>query len=124
MVIITSDHTRPVPSKITMPILLQRIRNVNPNINIKILIATGFHRATTREEMINKFGQTIVDNEEIINHISTDENSLINVGTLPSGGELFLNKLAMETELLIAEGFIEPHFLLDFLVEEKAYYLE
>ncbi|NRV63154.1 nickel-dependent lactate racemase [Clostridium beijerinckii] len=114
MVIITSDHTRPVPSKITMPILLQRIRNVNPNINIKILIATGFHRPTTREEMINKFGQTIVDNEEIINHISTDENSLINVGTLPSGGELFLNKLAMETELLIAEGFIEPHFFAGF----------
>jgi nickel-dependent lactate racemase len=114
MVIITSDHTRPVPSKVTMPILLERIRRVNPNINIKILIATGFHRPTTKEEMINKFGKHIVDNEEIINHVSTDENSLINVGTLPSGGELFLNKLAVETELLIAEGFIEPHFFAGF----------
>jgi len=114
MVIITSDHTRPVPSKVTMPILLERIRRVNPKINIKILIATGFHRPTTKEEMINKFGKHIVDNEEIINHVSTDENSLINVGTLPSGGELFLNKLAVETELLIAEGFIEPHFFAGF----------
>ena len=114
MVIITSDHTRPVPSKITMPILLERIRKVNPNIAIKILIATGFHRPTTKEEMVNKFGQNIVDNEEIINHVSTDESSLINVGTLPSGGKLYLNKLAMETELLIAEGFIEPHFFAGF----------
>ncbi|MVX66613.1 nickel-dependent lactate racemase [Clostridium chromiireducens] len=114
MVIITSDHTRPVPSKITMPILLERVRNVNPSINIKILIATGFHRPTTKEEMINKFGQNIVDNEEIINHVSTDEDSLVSVGILPSGGELFLNKLAMETELLIAEGFIEPHFFAGF----------
>lgn len=114
MVIITSDHTRPVPSKITMPILLKRIRNVNPNINIKILIATGFHRPTTKEEMINKFGKTIAENEEIINHISTDESTLVNVGTLPSGGELYLNKLAMETELLISEGFIEPHFFAGF----------
>jgi nickel-dependent lactate racemase len=114
MVIITSDHTRPVPSKVTMPILLKRIRNINPNINIKILIATGFHRPTTKEEMIDKFGKNIVDNEEIINHVSTDEKSLINVGILPSGGELFLNKLAMETELLIAEGFIEPHFFAGF----------
>lgn len=114
MVIITSDHTRPVPSKITMPILLERIRKVNPDINIKILIATGFHRPTTKEEMINKFGQNIVDNEEIINHVSTDESSLINVGMLPSGGELYLNKLAIETELLIAEGFIEPHFFAGF----------
>ena len=114
MVIITSDHTRPVPSKITMPILLKRIRKVNPNINIKILIATGFHRPTTKEEMINKFGKTIAENEEIINHISTDESPLVNVGTLPSGGELYLNKLAMETELLISEGFIEPHFFAGF----------
>ena len=45
MVIISSDHTRPVPSKIIMPILLRRIRKVNPTINIKILVATGFHRA-------------------------------------------------------------------------------
>ncbi|WP_297417848.1 nickel-dependent lactate racemase [Clostridium sp.] len=114
MVIITSDHTRPVPSKITMPILLKRIRKVNPDIAIKILIATGFHRPTTREEMINKFGQDIVDNEEIINHVSTDKSSLINVGTLPSGGKLYLNKLALETELLISEGFIEPHFFAGF----------
>ncbi len=114
MVIITSDHTRPVPSKITMPILLKRIRKVNPSINIKILIATGFHRPTTKEEMINKFGKTIAENEEIINHISTDESTLVNVGTLPSGGELYLNKLAMETELLISEGFIEPHFFAGF----------
>lgn len=114
MVIITSDHTRPVPSKITMPILLKRIREVNPNINIKILIATGFHRPTTKEEMINKFGKTIAENEQIINHISTDESTLVNVGTLPSGGELYLNKLAMETELLISEGFIEPHFFAGF----------
>lgn len=54
MVIITSDHTRPVPSKVTMPILLKRIRKVNPDIDIKILIATGFHRPDTMEELIHK----------------------------------------------------------------------
>jgi nickel-dependent lactate racemase len=39
---------------------------------------------------------------------------MISAGTLPSGGELLLNKLAMETELLISEGFIEPHFFAGF----------
>ncbi|MGK0466355.1 nickel-dependent lactate racemase [Clostridium sp.] len=114
MVLITSDHTRPVPSKVTLPILLSRIRCVNPGIKITILIATGFHRPTTKEEMISKFGQKIVDNEVIINHVSEDYSSMISVGTLPSGGELLLNKLAMETELLISEGFIEPHFFAGF----------
>lgn len=114
MVIITSDHTRPVPSRVTMPILLKRIRSVNPDIDIKILIATGFHRPDTMEEMIDKFGRGITDHEVIINHLSEDENSVVPVGTLPSGGELWLNKLAMETELLISEGFIEPHFFAGF----------
>ncbi|MGH4120198.1 nickel-dependent lactate racemase [Clostridium sp.] len=114
MVLITSDHTRPVPSKVTLPILLSRIRSVNPEIKITILIATGFHRPTTREEMISKFGQEIVDNEVIINHVSEDYSSMASVGILPSGGELLLNKLAMEAELLISEGFIEPHFFAGF----------
>lgn len=114
MVIITSDHTRPVPSKITMPILLRRIRAVNPDIDIKILIATGFHRATTHEELVNKFGEEIVKNENIIVHNAFDDSTLVKVGTLPSGGELIINKLAVETELLIAEGFIEAHFFAGF----------
>ena len=34
MVIISSDHTRPVPSRVTMPIILRRIRKANPDIKI------------------------------------------------------------------------------------------
>jgi nickel-dependent lactate racemase len=114
MVIITSDHTRPVPSKITLPILLKRIRRINPSIDIKILIATGFHRPTTREEMIDKFGEEIVNNENLINHYSQKKEDQVFIGILPSGGELWINKLAVETELLISEGFIEPHFFAGF----------
>jgi len=114
LVLITSDHTRPVPSKVTLPILLSRIRSANPKIKITILIATGFHRPTTRDEMIDKFGLEIVENEVIINHVSEDYSSMVKVGTLPSGGELLLNKIAMEAELLISEGFIEPHFFAGF----------
>jgi len=114
LVLITSDHTRPVPSKVTLPILLSRIRSANPKISITILIATGFHRPTTREEMIGKFGLGIVENEVIINHVSEDYSNMVHVGTLPSGGELLLNKVAMEAEILISEGFIEPHFFAGF----------
>ena len=63
IVLISSDHTRPVPSHIITPIILRRIRSVNPDARIRILVATGFHRPSTREELINKYGQEIVDNE-------------------------------------------------------------
>lgn len=113
-VIITSDHTRPVPSKIIMPQILQRLRRHAPDIDITILVATGFHRATTEAELIAKLGENIVRNEKIIVHDSGDDSMLCEAGTLPSGGKLILNKLAMETELLVAEGFIEPHFFAGF----------
>ena len=47
VVLVTSDHTRAVPSKLTLPILLEEIRSGNPDADITILIATGLHRATT-----------------------------------------------------------------------------
>ena len=55
-VIIASDHTRPVPSRILMPQLLERLRRGSPGIDVTILIATGFHRGTTRRELVEKFG--------------------------------------------------------------------
>ena len=45
--IITSDHTRPMPSRITMPLLLSEIRRGNPAADISILVATGTHRAAS-----------------------------------------------------------------------------
>ena len=109
IVIISSDHTRPVPSKIITPILLRRIRSVQPDANIKILVATGFHRPSTHEELVDKYGQEIVDKEQIAMHISTDDSAMVKVGTLPSGGECIVNRVAAEADLLISQGFIEPH---------------
>lgn len=110
VVILASDHTRPVPSKIIIPLMLQKIRKGNPGADVTILIATGSHRGTTHEELVQKFGEEIVKNEKILVHDCVDEQNLVSVGTLPSGGELILNKLAVEADLLVSEGFIEPHF--------------
>ncbi len=113
IVIIASDHTRPVPSKIIMPVLLREIRKGNPAADITILIATGCHRGTTREELAAKFGEEFVAKEKIIVH-DCDESEVVCLGTLPSGGKLILNKLAIDADLLVAEGFIEPHFFAGF----------
>lgn len=110
VVIIASDHTRPVPSKIIMPLMLAEIRRGNPGANITILIATGCHRGTTKQELVSKFGQEIVEKETIYVHDCDEREKLVRIGTLPSGGECEINSLAIEADLLVAEGFIEPHF--------------
>lgn len=114
VVIISSDHTRPVPSQVTMPVLLAEIRRGNPAAEVTILVATGYHRAPTEAELRQKYGDNIVDEENIVIHNACEESSLVNIGILPSGGELIVNKLAMEADLLVAEGFIEPHFFAGF----------
>ncbi|MBW8382519.1 MAG: nickel-dependent lactate racemase, partial [Youngiibacter sp.] len=110
VVVIASDHTRPVPSKVIMPLMLEEIRKGNPDADITILISTGCHRGTTEAELLSKFGPEIMATEKIYVHDCDDESMLINIGTLPSGGELIINKLAIEADLLVSEGFIEPHF--------------
>ena len=114
IVIISSDHTRPVPSHITMPLLLEEIRKFNKEVKITILIATGMHRPTTHEELVDKYGQKIVDEETIIVHSAYEDENMVFLGILPSGGELWVNKLVSEADLLISEGFIEPHFFAGF----------
>lgn len=114
IVIIASDHTRPVPSKIIIPQMLSEIRKGNPNADITILIATGCHRGTTKQELINKFGEEIVANEKIYVHDCDEKEKLLNIGVLPSGGQCEVNKIAIEADLLVAEGFIEPHFFAGF----------
>jgi lactate racemase len=120
IVIIASDHTRPVPTKIIAPQLLAEIRKGNPDADIAFLIATGFHRATTKEELLDKFGPEMLKNEKIVIHDCRDEASMINAGRLPSGGDLVINKMAMEADLLLAEGFIEPHLFAGFSGARKS----
>jgi nickel-dependent lactate racemase len=113
VVLIASDHTRPVPSKIIVPRMLDRIRRGNPHAAITILVATGCHRESTRAELEGKFGPELLARERVVIH-DCDSPDLVNIGKLPSGGDLVLNRLAVEADLLIAEGFIEPHFFAGF----------
>jgi len=114
IVLVTSDHTRAVPSKITLPILLDEIRQGSPDAEIVILVATGLHRPTTVEEQRKMFGDVIVDNEKIVVNNAFKPEEFVNLGTLPSGAEFCVNKLAVECDLLVTEGFIEPHFFAGF----------
>ncbi|MBE6591854.1 MAG: nickel-dependent lactate racemase [Ruminococcaceae bacterium] len=119
VVIISSDHTRPVPSKIIMPCILKELRSYEPSCNITILIATGCHRKTTTEELIERYGKEIVDTVPIVVH-DCDDPECVDMGTLPSGNRFFLNKTAAQADLLVAEGFIEPHFFAGFSGGRKA----
>ena len=115
-VIIISDHTRPVPSKDILPNMIRELREGSPEIKITLLVSTGFHRPTTIEELRNKLGDELYEEfkDNIIVHDAHDPSRNVKVGSLPSGPDCIIDKVAMDTQLLISEGFIEPHFFAGF----------
>ena len=113
-VIIISDHTRPVPSKDILPEMFAELEAGSPGIGIALLVATGFHRPTTTAELEAKLGEDILKRVKIVLHDSRNAASNVKIGTLPSGAPCVIDKVAADAELLISEGFIEPHFFAGF----------
>lgn len=110
--LIISDHTRPVPSRAILPPMLEALRKGNPDIEITLLVATGCHRLTTAAELTAKLGPEIAQRERIVVHDCDADNR--EIGVLPSGAPLVIDNLAADADLLVAEGFIEPHFFAGF----------
>ena len=112
--IIISDHTRPVPSRDILPNMLAELDAGSPGINVTLLVATGFHRLTTTSELEAKLGSEIMERCEIVVHDCRNAETNVSIGVLPSGAPCVIDRAAAEAELLISEGFIEPHFFAGF----------
>jgi len=67
------------------------------------VVATGFHRLTTQQELIAKFGKELCQQEDIAVHDSRNRDHLVYKGKLPSGGHLWLNDLVDWADMVVAE---------------------
>jgi len=113
--ILTSDNTRPVPSGLTLPPILDEIKQAAPNSSVRILVATGLHEwSPTKGELAEKLGSAIDRVDEVSIHSAKDKESLIQLGNLSNGNELWVNDLINEADLILSDGFIEGHFFAGF----------
>ena len=96
---IVNDATRPTPTGRILEILWEDIKN----LNLKIIIATGTHRAPTEEELKFIFGDHLEDvKDKIYIHDAKSEEDLVYLDTTNSGTEVYLNKLVMEAQKINA----------------------
>ncbi len=107
------DSTRAMPSRIVLPVILGELAHL-PDMNIRILVATGTHRPSTVEELRRMLGSRILDRYEVINHVCTDYDSLHFLGYTDSGIPISLNRVWVESDIRITTGFVEPHFFAGF----------
>ena len=91
------DVTRPMPSATVLPVVLEALSHV-PVDRIAIMIASGTHRATTRDELVEMLGADIVDRNRIVVHDAFDDAELVSLGE----------------DVRITTGFVEPHFFAGF----------
>jgi nickel-dependent lactate racemase len=112
--IAVSDITRPVPYKGENGILIPILRRIEssgiPKQNIKIIVATGMHRASTAEEKVEMYGKEVVDQYTILDHDCEDNNLLESIGRTKRGTHVYVNRDFYFADLKIATGLVESHF--------------
>ena len=103
------DITRAIPTSTILPILLSEIRHI-PKNNISILVATGSHRASSKEELIHLVGKEIYEQYKVINHNAFKKNELTYLGDSKNGIPIYLNNIWVNSDYKISLGFTEHHF--------------
>lgn len=108
--IAVTDGTRACPDHLLVPPMLDALEFAGvPDDAITILVAVGVHRASTVEEKVAKLGQAIVDRYRVIDHDASDPDLLVPVDAGPPGVPFRINRHAVEADLLLATGVVEPH---------------
>jgi nickel-dependent lactate racemase len=109
-VIVISDITRPAPNRLILPPLLHTIEAAGiPRSAVTLLIATGMHRPSDREERIRLVGPEIAASYLIVDHLSKEPGHMKEVGRIAGRVPALVNRLYVEADLKILTGFIEPH---------------
>jgi nickel-dependent lactate racemase len=113
--IAVSDVTRPVPYKGEagiLPPLLKKLQKLGlRRENIRIIVGTGTHRASTAQEKGVMFGKDIVSSYTILDHDCQDESSLLYAGRTPAGTDIYVNRCFYEADLKLITGLTESHFM-------------
>jgi nickel-dependent lactate racemase len=109
------DITRPAPNPTVLPPLLRALESAGiPREGIRILIATGLHRAATEAEIRQIAGPETAAHYTILNHDARNLDQHRRLGTTKSGTPVFVDERFLSADLHLSLGFIEPHLMLGF----------
>ena len=112
--IAVSDITRPVPYKGEggiLPPLLRRLESSGiKRENIKIIVATGMHRASTPDEKVEMYGKEVVEQYTILDHDCEKNDLLESIGKTKRETHVYVNRDFYFADLKIATGLVESHF--------------
>lgn len=105
-----TDVTRSSPDHLLVPALLRELAAAGVrDEDVTLLCGIGMHRPSTTEEKIAKLGQAVVARYRVIDNEPQNPDALVDLGTTPGGVPVSAHRAAVEADLLIATGLVEPH---------------
>jgi nickel-dependent lactate racemase len=108
--IVFTDITRASPDHELVPALLLELEKAGVrDTDITLLCGIGMHRASTDEEKVTKLGQAVVDRYRVIDNEPQNPLALVDLGVTAGGVPVQVHRTAVEADLLIATGIVEPH---------------
>lgn len=118
IVIVTSDITRPMPTWIVMPVLLEELyaAGVEPK-NMTLVFALGSHRHHTEEERKRLAGEQAYREITCMDGDSTD---CVHLGTTSMGTPVDIVRTVAEADRRICLGNIEYHYFAGYSGGAKA----
>lgn len=118
IVIVTSDITRPLPSKKILPYVLDELyKSGIRKEDILIVFALGSHRQHTEDEKIYLVGEEIYNTIECID---SDINDYINLGLTKKGTPVEIFSRVAKADRRICLGNIEYHYFAGYSGGSKA----
>lgn len=110
--ILICDVTRPVPNQMIVGQLVSLLERegMSPE-EILILVATGLHRPSTREEQLEMLGPDLVARYRVENHHGEVLEEHRYLGESPRGVPIWIDSRYLDAELKVTVGLIEPHFM-------------
>jgi len=112
--IVIDDYTRPCPTKMLLPPVLEELKSAGVNdVDVLIIIATGTHTPPTPEIMKELVGDKIFRNYMVISNDAVHGNH-VNVGRTKRGNDIEILKEFVESDFKILLGDIEYHYFAGF----------
>jgi nickel-dependent lactate racemase len=108
--IVFTDITRASPDHLLVPALLGELEQAGVrDENITLLCGIGMHRPSTPAEKIIKLGTDASARYRIIDSEPQNPAALADLGFTAGGVPIQIHRAAIEADLLIATGIVEPH---------------
>ena len=121
IVILFTDITRATPNHRLIPWLLAFLEGAGVRRDqVTLLNQLGTHRPNTRAELEKMLTPEVVAGWRVVNHEPENHEACVALGTTRTGAPALINRIAVEADVRILTGFIEPHFFAGFSGGPKA----